>query len=164
MIPNILHQILPSFLKSKFSKPSIMPPNMFAWTYAYPCANIVKVASLLLMSVVSTKLWLWIPSSLISLDDGIMGHGGTTMMQFYWGYESQVTAVFPMKTESEMAGTLEDFICFHGAPNALFRYNAKAQIGRAVQEILRMYIINDFQCEPHHQHQNLAEHWIQEVK
>jgi hypothetical protein len=67
------------------------------------------------------------------------------------------TAVFPMKSENEMAGTLEDFIHFHGTPNALFSDNAKAKIGCAVQEILRMYAIKDFQCEPHHQHQNPAE-------
>jgi hypothetical protein len=99
-----------------------------------------------------------------ALDDGIMGHGGTAMLQLYCGCESQLTAVFPMKTENEMAGTLEDFICFHGAPNALFSANAKAPIGCAVQEILHMYTIKNFQCEPHHQHQNLAERQIQEVK
>jgi hypothetical protein len=93
-----------------------------------------------------------------------MGHGGTTMLQLYCGCDSQLTAVFPMKTEREMAGTLEDFIQFHGAPNALFSDNAKAQIGRAVQEILRKYAIRDFQCAPHHQHQNPAECRIQEVK
>jgi hypothetical protein len=38
-----------------------------------------------------------------------------------------------MKTESKMAGTLEDFIHFHGAPNALFSDNYKAHIRRAVQ-------------------------------
>jgi hypothetical protein len=56
-----------------------------------------------------------------------------------------------------MAGTLEDFIRFHGAPNALFSDNSKAQIGH-------MYAIKDFQCAPHHQHQNPAERRIQEVK
>jgi hypothetical protein len=61
-----------------------------------------------------------------------------------------------MKTEREMAGTLEDFICFYGGPNVLFSDNAKAQIGCAVQEILHMYATKDFQCEPHHQQQNLA--------
>jgi hypothetical protein len=66
------------------------------------------------------------------------------MLQLYCNCESQLTAVFPMKTESEMAVTLEAFIRFHGAPNALFSDNAKAQIGRVVQDILRMYAIKDF--------------------
>jgi hypothetical protein len=69
-----------------------------------------------------------------------------------------------MKTESEMAGTLEDFFRFHGAPNALLSNNAKAQIGCTVQDILLIYPFKDFQCEPHHQHKNPAEHQIQEVK
>jgi hypothetical protein len=63
-----------------------------------------------------------------------------------------------------MANTLEDFIHSYGAPNALFSDNAQAQIGKPVREILRMYSIKHFQCEPHNQHQNFAEHQIQEVK
>jgi hypothetical protein len=58
-----------------------------------------------------------------------------------------------MKTDSDMARTLEDFIRLHGAPSALFSDNTKAKIGQAVHEILRMYAIADFQFEPHHQHQ-----------
>jgi hypothetical protein len=69
-----------------------------------------------------------------------------------------------MKRETDMAGILEDFIRQHGAPNALFSDNSKAQIGRDVQEILRMCAIRDFQWEPHHQHQNPEERRIQEVK
>jgi hypothetical protein len=61
-----------------------------------------------------------------------------------------------MESESNMAGSLEDFVPFYGAPKALFSDNAKAQISRAVQEILRIYAIKDFQCELHHQHQNPA--------
>jgi len=38
------------------------------------------------------------------------------------------------------------------------------QIGAAVRDILCMYAISNFQCEPHHQHQNPAERKIQEVK
>ena len=71
---------------------------------------------------------------------------------------------YPMRRENNIAGTLEDFIRFYGAPTALFSDNAKSQIGHAVQEILSMYAIKDFQCEPHHQHQNYAERCIQEVE
>jgi hypothetical protein len=46
----------------------------------------------------------------------------------------------------------------------LFGDNAKSQIGKTVLEILRMYAIKEFQCEPHHQHQNYADRLIQEVK
>ena len=122
----------------------------------FPAANVSRLNE----TVATDTFFFDIPA----LDDGIMGHGGTTMLQLYCGCDSQLTAVYPMKTETDMSGTLEDFIRQHGAPNALFSDNAKAQIGRAVQEILRMYAIKDFQCEPHHQHQNLAERRIQEVK
>jgi hypothetical protein len=121
----------------------------------FPAANV----SCLNETVATDTFFFDVPA----LDDGIMGHGGTTMLQLYCGCDSQLTAVFPMKTEREMADTLEDFIRFHGAPNALFSANSKVQIGHAVQEILRMYAIKDFQCEPHHQHQNPAERRIQEV-
>jgi hypothetical protein len=74
------------------------------------------------------------------------------MLQLYCGCDNQLTVVFPLKNESNITGTLEDFILFYGAPKALFIDNAKAQISRAIQEILHMYAIKDFQCEPHHQH------------
>jgi hypothetical protein len=63
-----------------------------------------------------------------------------------------------------MYHTLKDFIRQEGAPDALLSDNAKAQIGKNVQQILRMYRTADFQCEPHHQHQNYAERQIQEIK
>jgi hypothetical protein len=69
-----------------------------------------------------------------------------------------------MTRESEMPGTFEDFIRQVGAPNSLFSDNSKVQIGKKCNEILRMYGISNFQCEPHHQHQNPAERKIQEVK
>ena len=97
-------------------------------------------------------------------DDGILGHGGAEMVQLYCGTTSLITAIFPMKTESEMPGTLLDFIRKLGAPNGLFSDNAKVQIGKTVQSILRMYCIDDMQSEPHHQHQNPAERRIQDVK
>jgi Reverse transcriptase (RNA-dependent DNA polymerase) len=99
-----------------------------------------------------------------ALDDGIYGHGGATMTQIFCGCSSQFTAGYPMKTDGEMASTLEDFIRTYGAPKSLFSDNAKAQIGKAVHDILRMYSIGNFQCEPHHQHQNPAERRIQELK
>jgi hypothetical protein len=48
--------------------------------------------------------------------------------------------------------------------NALFSDNAKAQCGKRVLDILRLYAIKDFQCEPHHQHQNFAERKIGDTK
>jgi hypothetical protein len=97
-------------------------------------------------------------------DDGILGHGGSKMVQLYCGTTSLITAIFPMRNESEMPGTLLDFIRKLGAPNGLFSDNAKVQIGKTIQTILRMYCIEDMQSEPHHQHQNPAERRIQDIK
>jgi transposase InsO family protein len=99
-----------------------------------------------------------------AIDDGIRGHGGSTMAQIYCGKKTQLTAAFPMKSESEMPATLQDFIRKEGAPNLLFSDNAKVQIGKTVQSILRHYGIDDYQSEPYHQHQNYAERRIQEIK
>ena len=46
----------------------------------------------------------------------------------------------------------------------MFSDNAPEQCSKQVDEILRLYSINDMQCEPHHQHQNPAERRIQEIK
>jgi hypothetical protein len=95
--------------------------------------------------------------------DGILGHGYAEMVQLYCGTTSLITAVFPMKNESEMPGTLLDFIRKLGAPNGLFSDTAKVQIGKTIQSILRMFSIDDMQSEPHHQHQNPAERRFQDV-
>ena len=97
-------------------------------------------------------------------DDGILGHGGATMLQLFAGKESSFLAGYPMREEGQMPHTFEDFIRDHGAPIGLFSDNAKTQIGKAVKTIERMYCISDAQCEPHHQHQNYAERRIQDVK
>jgi hypothetical protein len=97
-------------------------------------------------------------------DDGILGHGGALMVQVYCGTTSLITALYPMSRESEMPSTLLDFIRQWGAPNGLFSDNAKVQIGKTVQSILRMYCTDALQCEPHHQHQNPAERRIQDIK
>jgi hypothetical protein len=97
-------------------------------------------------------------------NDGILGHGGAEMVQLYCGTTSSITAVFPMKNESEMPGTLLDFIRKIGAPNDLISDNAKLQIGKRIQSILRMYCIDDMQREPNHQQQIPAERRIQDVK
>jgi hypothetical protein len=69
-----------------------------------------------------------------------------------------------MKTESQMPGTLLDFIRRWGAMQGLFSDNAKVQTSLAVCDILRQYCIDNLQSEPLQQNQNPAERRIQEVK
>ena len=97
-------------------------------------------------------------------DDGIKGHGGTEMAQLFTGVNSLVTDVFPMKQKSDMVGAFEDLIRKRGAPNLLGSDNAKEQTAKAVDVLLNMYHIGDFQSEPNYQHQNDAERRIQDIK
>ena len=96
-------------------------------------------------------------------DDGIMAHGGATMAQLYTGANTGFTQCFPMSHKSQMTSTLPDFIHKYRAPNTLVSNNAKTQIGKQVNQILKMYAISDFQCEPNQQNQNPAACKIQEV-
>jgi hypothetical protein len=122
----------------------------------FPAANDSR-----LNEVVATDTYF---SDTPALDVGLLGHGVTTMVQLFCGCQSLLTAVYPMRREGSISGTLEDFIRQYSVPNSLFSDNAKSQIGKAVREFLRMYAIKDFQSESHHQHQNFAEQHIQEVK
>jgi hypothetical protein len=90
----------------------------------FPAANVSRINE-----VVTTNTYF---SDTPALEDGIMVHGETKMVQPFCGCSSLLTAVYPMRHESNVAGTLEDFIRHYGAPNALFSDNAKSQIGRAV--------------------------------
>ena len=109
----------------------------------FPAANVRR-----LNTTVATDTFF---SDTPAADDGILGHGGATMAQIYVTKEL-FTAAFPMQSESQMPGTLQDYIRKYGAPLLLFLDNAKVQIGKKVQEILRWYKIDDAQCEPHYQH------------
>ena len=93
-----------------------------------------------------------------------MGHGGATMAQLYTGVTTGFTQCFSMSHESQMTITLQDFICKYGSLTTLVSDNYKTQIGKQVNQILKMFAISDFQCEPNQQNQNPVEHKIQEVK
>ena len=90
--------------------------------------------------------------------------GGFTMAQLYVGKTSIFTEVYGMRTENQMAETLQDFIRQWGAPSGLLLDSARSETSKVVKNILRMYGIKDMQSEPNHQHQNYAECHVQEVK
>ncbi len=114
----------------------------------FPTANVSR-----LHETVATDTFF---SDVSAHDDGVLVHGGVTMVQVYCSKDSQLSRGYPMTLEHDMNHTLEDFICQEGAPDALLSDNAKAQIGKTVQRILRMHRIANFQCEPHYQHHNVA--------
>ena len=90
---------------------------------------------------------------------------GATIAQIFVGTESLVTDVYSMKTDRQFVNTLEDQIQEQGgAPAKLISDRTQVEISNQVKEILCAYCIADWQSEPHHQHQNYAEWWIQQLK
>ena len=105
-----------------------------------------------------------IHSDVPAMNDGIMGHAGATCFQLFVGHDSHYAKGYPMQTESRMSDALEDFIRDVGAPSALLSDNAKAEIGRRVEAICRMYAIRQVTTEPGHPEQNSCERHTATIK
>ena len=90
--------------------------------------------------------------------------GGDLMAQVYYGMKSHVLDAEGMGKESEFVNTLEDQIRNRGAMDRLLSDMAQAETSERVKDILRAYIIGDWQSEAHHQHQNPVERKIQTLK
>ena len=97
-------------------------------------------------------------------DDGIPGHGGSTMLQLFVGLDSHHTAGYPMKSEKQVPEAVEEQIRKVGAPIGLMSDNAKSEMYGRAKDLLRLYEIDDRQSEPEYQHQNPAERQVQDVK
>ena len=69
-------------------------------------------------------------------NDGILGHGGATMVQIFTGITSHLTEAILMNAKSSFPDMLKDFIRKWGAPNALFSDNAWEQTPTKVMDIL----------------------------
>ena len=81
-----------------------------------------------------------------------------TAAHIFVGRDSLVTDAYLVKTDKQFVNTLEENIHTRGAMDKLCSDGAKAEISNRVKEILRYYAIEDWQSEPHNQHQNKAEH------
>ena len=90
--------------------------------------------------------------------------GGETCAQFFFGMDTHVVDVYPMKKKSDFASTLEDVIRERGAPTRLISDSANEETRGKAQDILRALYIGSWQSEPHQQHQNPAERRFQTVK
>jgi hypothetical protein len=69
-----------------------------------------------------------------------------------------------MLSDKQFVNTLQDNIRRHGAPTRLLSDRAQLEIRKKAQDILRTYVIGDWQSAPHQQHQNPAERRYQDVK
>ena len=88
--------------------------------------------------------------------------GGCKMAQGYVGRYSMVADAYLMKSEKEFVQTLTDTIRHRGAMDMLISDRGEAEISNRVKDILRMYVIEDFQSEPY-QHQQRGRRSIRSV-
>jgi len=89
---------------------------------------------------------------------------GSTCAQIFIGTESSFIKVFGMKTEKQFVNTLQDTILRRGAPTGLISDRAQVEISSRVIDLLRAYVISDWQSEPYQQHQNPCERRYQDLK
>jgi hypothetical protein len=141
---------------TQFGRTVVRFPFRMHYKTRFPAANVDR-----LNDAVATDTFF---ADTPAVNDGIPGHGGVTMAQIFCARNTQLGLAVPMRSEKDMPRTLQEWIRTYGAPNMLISDNAKVEIGRAVQDILRYYAIKDHQSETQFQHQNYAERRIQELK
>ena len=90
--------------------------------------------------------------------------GGYTSAQIFIGCDSAYASAFGMKSDKEFVNTLWDEIRKRGAMDKLVSDRAQVEISNKVKEVLRYLVIDDWQSEPHYQHQNPAERRYRHLK
>ena len=83
--------------------------------------------------------------------------GGDTCAQIFFGIQSHMINVYPMKAEKEGPEAYEDFIREEGCPTILRRDNSKMQSGEDFTRISRHFCVKDTFTEAGYQHQNPVE-------
>ena len=89
---------------------------------------------------------------------------GVKQAQLFVGKESLVSEIYPMRSGKQFVNTLEDSIRRRGAMDKLISDSAKPEISHKVKDILRAYIIKDWQSELYHKNQNPAEWRYRTIK
>ena len=90
--------------------------------------------------------------------------GGAMCAQFFVGCETFVCDIYGIRTDSQFVNHLLDVIRTRGAIDQLISDRAQVEVSERVLDILRHLCIDDWQSEPHNQHQNFAERRYREVK
>jgi len=91
-------------------------------------------------------------------------NGGQTCAQVFVGRRSRYIQIYGMNSDAQFVNTLNDVIRTSGAMDRLTNDRAQAEISTKVKDVLRSYMIDDWQSEPHQQQQNFAERIYQDVK
>jgi hypothetical protein len=84
-------------------------------------------------------------------------HDGSTAAVIFVGVNTQVTDVYGIETDKQFINTLQLNIIQRGAPLKLLSDRGQAIVSHKVADILRTFCIDNWQSEPHQQHQNPAE-------
>ena len=82
---------------------------------------------------------------------------GSTMAQFFCGCDTLVCDAYGIKSTKQFINTLSDNIRKWGAMDTLISDGGKYEISKRVTDLLHSLLIQDYQSEPYHQHQNKAE-------
>ena len=80
------------------------------------------------------------------------------------GRKSLAADAYRISTDKEFVNTLEDIIRRRGAMDRLTSDQAAVETSKRAKDILRAYVIGDWQSEAHQQHQNYAERRYQHAK
>ena len=90
---------------------------------------------------------------------------GSTAAQFFIGKISKFRSAHPLgKSDGNYVRTLMDEIRKWGAMNRIISDKARAELSEKVKEILRTFVIGDWQSEPRQQRQNFAERGWRDTK
>ena len=134
---------------------SLSPPGMeLLHTPRITSKSTSSLAILFSTSPDAVKLLQQTPSSLTpcsAVDDV------STMAQFFCGHDTLVCDAYGIKSTKQFINTLSDNIRKRGAMDTLISDGGKYEISKQVTDLLRSLFIQDYQSEPYHQHQNMAE-------
>ena len=82
---------------------------------------------------------------------------GSTMAQFFCCHDTFVCDAYGIKSTKQFINTLSDNIRKWGAMDTLISDRGTYEISKGVTDLLHSLFIQDYQSEPYHQHQNIAE-------
>ena len=98
-------------------------------------------------------------------DTGLMATSASSLPRISTSHrEANVADVYLINSEKEFVQMLTDNIRHRGAMDLLISNSARSETSQRVKEILRAYVIEDFQSEPHQKNRNFFERWWQTIK
>ena len=86
-----------------------------------------------------------------------------TCSQIFYGKNTGIRWVVPMRKESDSLMALQDFCRMWGIPHTLKTDNAKTEVGIKWTDYCRKYLIEQHFTEPHSPWQNLSENAVNDI-